>query len=915
MAGSQLKRLKASLREQGITGPQQSKKQRRKNFEDGKARNDKRLQRGVVLEGIREQFNPFDLKHAARGPKFEVTTNRVVSGDAAKGIRGRPGVAKAVGEERRRETLLVEMQRRNKVGGILDRRFGENDPTMAPEDKMLERFAREKQRSHKKSSMFDLEDDAPIESLTHMGKELEFDDDAPADDFHEDDLEMDYDSDGSVRENQRLKRLRSLASAGDEKETYQDEPQRKRTKKEVMEEVIAKSKMHKYERQAAKEVDDDIRAELDKEMQSIQMLLSTSKGSTRPNDAATAKQSSIAGLDRDAFDRNFDLEVKKLAQDRRAQPTERTKTEEEKVEEESEKLKELEEKRQKRMRGEEVADGEGDEGEDKKQSNTGGLHDTEVEEEDDGFGLGSGIKTRPTATELGFDDEDDFILDDDLVASGSDLELTESDEDSDGNPDEDSSREDEADEEEDEFTKGILNEEEARNPVFRMADWAAKDIGALKSDDQGLPYTFACPQTCQEFQAITSAFAVKTLPTIVQRIRALHHPKLDSQNKERLGNFSVALVDFISLPWDEKSSPSFDVLESLIRHLHSLSKMFPAEVGKRFRYHMDQIGHSRPLSLQQSDLVLLTAVGTIFPTSDHFHQIVTPAMLTMGRFLSQKVPQRLSDYSTGAYLAILFLQYQQLSKRFVPEVPNFCLNALCALSPIAPDKKLGNFPQHEPPAGMRTQNAAHVAVRRLTFADCSTEKAPVSVKVATMSTVLDILNAAADLWAGKDAFLETFGQVVDVAKHLGGKACQAQLPSQLVDKADKLTAKLGRMMSLAQISRRPLELHHHRPLAIKTYIPKFEETFDPDKHYDPDRERAELAKLKAEHKKERKAAMRELRKDANFMARENLRIKKAKDEAYEKKFKRLVAEIQSEEGREANAYERERQARKRAKNR
>jgi nucleolar protein 14 len=98
-------------------------------------------------------------------------------------------------------------------------------------------------------------------------------------------------------------------------------------------------------------------------------------------------------------------------------------------------------------------------------------------------------------------------------------------------------------------------------------------------------------------------------------------------------------------------------------------------------------------------------------------------------------------------------------------------------------------------------------------------------------------------------------------------------------------------------------------------VPKFEETFDPDKHYDPDRERAELAKLKAEHKKERKGAMRELRKDANFMAREKLRIKKAKDEAYEKKYKRLVAEIQSEEGREANAYEREKSARKRAKNR
>lgn len=39
----------------------------------------------------------------------------------------------------------MEMKNKNKVGGIVDKRFGENDPTMAPEDKMLARFTREQQ--------------------------------------------------------------------------------------------------------------------------------------------------------------------------------------------------------------------------------------------------------------------------------------------------------------------------------------------------------------------------------------------------------------------------------------------------------------------------------------------------------------------------------------------------------------------------------------------------------------------------------------------------------------------------------------------------------------------------------------------------------------------------------------------------
>lgn len=799
------------------------------------------------------------------------------------------------------------MQRRNKVGGILDRRFGENDPSMAPEDKMLERFAREKQRSHKKSSMFDLEDDdEPMEGLTHMGKSLKFDDEGPRDDFEEDDLGMVSDgSDISVREEQRRKRLRAMVVAGDDEEDEQ--PERKKTKKEVMEEVIAKSKFHKMEKQAAKEEDTDLRAELDKELPKIQHLLSSGRNTARQQNGEAGPSHTIAGVDRDAFERDFDLQVKRLAQDRRAQPADRTKTDEEKAEEESTRLKELEDKRQRRMRGEEVTDSEAeseDQGETPEEP-TG--FDAVDDEDEDGFGLGKGIKARPTATELGFDDEDDFIIDDDLVASGSDVDSVPSDEDSDA-------QEADEDDEEDEFTKGLLNEEEARNPIFDV-DSTTKTAALEKGDEQGLPFTFPCPQSGDEFASITAAYPHKSLPTIVQRIRALYHPKLDSKNKERLANFSTALIDFVASPWDPTSSPPFSVLESIVRHIHSLAKMFPIEIAERFRHHIEEIGDSRPLALEPADLILLTSAGTIFPTSDHFHQVVTPAMLTIARYLGQKVPHSLSDYATGTYLSLLALHYQQLAKRYVPEVINFVLNTVCALAPVPSPAQLGNFPIHNPPAASRIESAKTAAPRRLTFVDCLQadldNSQTASLKVAILDTTLQALDSAADTWTGKSSFIETFGQGISVLKHLISPSCRPHLPPKVFDRAEKLHTKLERMLRISQISRRPLELHHHRPLAIKTFIPKFEETFDPSKHYDPDRERAELAKLKKEHKRERKGAMRELRKDANFMARENLRVKKAKDEAYEKKYKRLVAEIQSEEGRESNNYEREKKARKR----
>lgn len=50
----------------------------------------------------------------------------------------------------------------------MDRRFGENDPTMTPEERMLERFTRERQRASK-NDVFNLEDE---DELTHYGQSL-----------------------------------------------------------------------------------------------------------------------------------------------------------------------------------------------------------------------------------------------------------------------------------------------------------------------------------------------------------------------------------------------------------------------------------------------------------------------------------------------------------------------------------------------------------------------------------------------------------------------------------------------------------------------------------------------------------------------------------------------------------------------
>ena len=845
MAPSQLKRLKSSLREQGITGPQRSKKDK-KNAAKHKTAND-RVHRNVALQQIRESFNPFEFKASARPAKFEYTTNE----PARKGLKyrdvlHRPGVSKGAGEEMRRATLLPEMQKRNKVGGMVDRRIGEGDVNMTPEERAAQRFARE--NAKKRGTLFDLEvsdEDEGREhfSLTHGGRRVE---ELPADDFEDrvDGHSEDGSDDAKEAELMAKKRLRNSDAQEGEAEDL-DQPATKKTKKEVMEEVIAKSKLHKYERQKAKEDDEDLREELDKGMGDIMAILRAHKAPQKQPEANHVeggpvmnpdRQRLLKGADRSTIDKDYEVRLRQLAQDAKAKPSERTKTEEEKLREEAERLKELEDRRVKRMRGDPLSDEE-----DEMAGGKVGVNAVDGEDGPDEaaeFGFVSSLHAPRNEEIAVLPDEDEFELDENLIASDSEANLSEGSA-SDGGSDMEEHPSNEENEE-DEFVTDILGDgglESASN----------KTLDGVPRENAGLSFTFPCPRSHQELLDVFKDASPDHIPTIIRRIRALYHPSLNTSNKELMVDFSTALVDHLAYMGTHKQS--LHLAEQVMRHLHSLSRTYPNDIAAAFRRHL-QATHERK-DLNGGDLVLLTAIGSIYPTSDHFHQVATPAITLMARWLALKRPDSPQKHNTGALIVALCLQYQRHSKRYIPEAVTFTHHALTSGPGASPDHR-----------------ASHLA------------------NVQTMMT----------LWSTKPSFPEIFSSFLQPLQTLAAHTQHRNLEIAIRQ---------------AILARRPLELHHHRPLAIRASIPKFEEGFHPDKHYDPDAARREAQRLKQEYRREKKGAVRELRKDASFVARETLREKREKDAEYERKYRRLVAEVQGEEGREAKEYGREKERRKR----
>ena len=803
----------------------------------------------------------------------------------------------------------------------MDRRFGESDPTVTPEERAIQRFMEEKQRGSKKKAIFDLEDPEDDAQLTHFGQSLSFNTTNRIDDFNERELsgsESDMEEAGTeIRHPKRRRLSDDDTSDGESSDGGAERPDRRKSKKEVMEEVIAKSKLHKYERQQAKEDDDDLRAELDKGLPDLYAMLRGNKAKDPPliqksalrDEAPSINPDRLAlleGKDRSQADKEYDERLRRLAMDQRAKPTVPTLTEEAKLEREAQKLKELEEARLKRMRGE--------------------IEDSDVEvltdeqfidgdadlaaDDDDAFGLGGGLASKQTPRELDVEDEDHFVLDDDLVTIGSDVDL-------DADSAEKMSNDGEGDDDDNEFTTGLLSTADGGREGFSMPIQSERQGEAIKHH---LAFIYPCPETHSELLEITKSISIQHLPIIIQRIRALHHPKLGDGNKAKLGIFAAILVCHIAYLANQAGDPPFSIIEALIRHIHSLAKMLPEEVGHAFRSHLKVVHEERPLALTLGDLMIFTAIGSIFPTSDHFHQVVTPAMLCMTRYLSQKVPYDLSELATGTYVCTLCLQYQHFSRRYIPEAVNYVASAIAALMPPTSSKvsrarrafQFRAFPDAlrlPPEVSFTDANSERTKIWEA-LTSRSEESDGRKLKLSLLRMHISLIDSMSDLWADKSAFCEILEPLHQNLYALAGEAPASAALQETCSQALKISRKIRILLQISLQRRKPLRLHNHRPQPIKTSIPKFEETYNPSKHYDPDRERAELSKLKAEHKKERKGALRELRKDASFMAREGLKEKKERDQAYETKFKKLVAEIQGDEGREANVYEREKRMRK-----
>ncbi|OCF35452.1 nucleolar protein 14 [Kwoniella heveanensis BCC8398] len=923
MAPSQLAQLKSALSSAGLNKKNFSKKEK-KAFKKGGAREIDRAKKLDKLEEIRRNLNKFDER--------ETKLKHDVGGRNLKGTVGRPSASKQAGLEARKKSLLPEHQLRDHTGTFRDRRFGEADPTLSMEDRMLERYTRERQKGQGKKGMFNLEDEG--DRLTHGGRSVM---DLPGDDFDAQGFgERDDDEDEDKgRVDRRAVSRGHFGGFNGEDEDEEELPERKKSKAEVMNEIIAKSKEHKYERQQQKEMDDELRDELDEDLDDLRALLQES-APARPaasNFASTSRQpTTSAAVPAASEEGDYDQVVRSLAFDARAKPKDRTKTEEELALEEKENLEKAEAKRLRRMRGESVSDDEGGEGSRKKRKTD---------------------ERKPDADDLG----DDYIEDDALLGPGltredienmsmpSDEEGEDVDESEEGEEgdDSDEGNEEKADEEEDEEEEDEDEDSDQESAMEDLDDDEAPELVEVDEEEfesvvkkskgkkaarggvkKEIPYTFPCPSSIEEFEDLLEGLEDSALPIVVQLWRLAIKRSFKRVAIPFILDFLGVLIDY-TLILSARPVPPFDLISSLTPHIIALVKLNAVSAATHFVEKLKLMqknltrGLARGPSREDSktfprcpELVLLRLIGSIWSTSDFSHPVVAPAVLLMGQYLAQSRIRSVTDLASGLYLSSLLAQYESLSNRLVPEAVNFIASAILTLLPrkkgfeinsTYPDSKAVGADLFVSPTAtaVPSQPVNLPAALSLTGEDDVGQ-----TKADLLAVAFSLAQTFTTMYASSDAFVEMMSPV---AKVLEG--CRVSKLSQELKTlhAAAFTA-LTRSLRHAKSSRRPLTLQAHKPIPIASYAPKFEENFAPDRHYDPDVERNAAAKLKALYKKERKGAIRELRKDNKFLAGERDREQAEKDRAYNSKMKRVEGDIHTERAEE-KAMQREKNREKR----
>lgn len=250
------------------------------------------------------------------------------------------------------------------------------------------------------------------------------------------------------------------------------------------------------------------------------------------------------------------------------------------------------------------------------------------------------------------------------------------------------------------------------------------------------------------------------------------------------------LIDHVLYLASQPTS-NFVVISAILPHISALSEAYPVQAGEHFVEKLKIMHKNLKRGLSRGaldveaktwpalpELSILRIIGAIWSTSDMNHAVISPTRVLMGAYLGLGRVRSMADIASGLFLCTVFLQFEELSKRLVPEAVNFLVNTVLHLAPhryTDISELPGSFPSPDflsdlcRPLRMKGKTGPNVLEKPDLFAMLSAEEPSETNKGSLLSLALELLRRYADMYKGIDGFIELYSPILEVVQHLEQK--------------------------------------------------------------------------------------------------------------------------------------------------
>nr|CCA14999.1 nucleolar protein putative [Albugo laibachii Nc14]CCA25490.1 nucleolar protein putative [Albugo laibachii Nc14] len=794
--------------------------------------------------------NPFDRQGNARKQKYPVLGRKV------KGQNRNVANARSKAETKRKNTLAKQYQGRTKGNDFEDRRIGEQDESLSLEEKMMARFRAERKRKLRDAYRYNLQESDDEEDelfLTHKNTKLD-------DEYNR--LNNDNDQNGEDGDDPKDEEIRRVEKEIVQKYHFgggnvdeEKDDNKPKSHQEIMKEVMLKAKMFKAERQRNKQIQEDVTEELDGGFDSIRSLLKyrPNKNTPQMDDFPSAKK---AELD------DFDVMAREFAFEAKAQATERKLKPEEIAQVEKDRLETLERKRLARMKGTD-SDDDGHSRKDKKKKPPMSVRPST---DDD---LGDNYEMKRIFGTVDGGDEAEIDTDHDPTELESDNEEPEQER-SESEVSDESDGAESVESEEGEDSDGDEMKHETELDSIESLVEEKQSIRASAQAATELPYVFDCPQTLAELQNLFTKYTdeqdveqkVRTQSQILERLLQYHSPKLSVANQKKIKTLMSVLLQLL-LVYGRQYTRQRESMDVICKHLCILAQELPQNAGSLFREFVSKVyrqrlrGGSQECRMKRSwpatgEILVFRLMTHVFSISDLRHNVISPLETLIAECLSTLRLQSGDDVTQALAMCAISLEITKTKKRFCPEVIQ-CFQRILGLY-ICPKHRRSQFSD-----GLKEWAATNPSsLPTLSIADSNiTELAP-----AILGTTTRLIQLATQQYE-HIASIDTLMYPVYLQLHL----ISNMLPKPISD-MNTVLVTLTKVTLECWKLRRPLRLQQAAPSILPTFTPKYDANYAIRKDKTLDRDKAKVKQLQRQVKRARKGAARELRRDAEFLARE-----------------------------------------------